>query len=511
MQVASLAVLLAWALGSGSPGDAPDAVARIPTAAAGSPVDGNGTAAVNALPDLGTVTLPLHPATRPLAGSQARPAPGGETEPFQWQPAAAQAAFFTGIMHAHRFVNEAGTRDAVHGPFWANYFDSIKELRGWDDGDGFYTSYVGHPMEGAVFAFIQVQNDPRYRSLKFNQGRNYWISRVHALAFSAVWSTLWTMGPVSEASLGNVQLHSSPGFVDLVGTPTLGLGWSIGEDAIDRYLLERLEAHTANRFLLVMARSFGNPTRGFANLMALRSPWQRDSRPGLFGAEFVARSESIRERKEHDEGDGVLRASAGQSKLLAGTVPGAPVSPTPAPIELTAAMHYETFLGGGSCIGGGGQGAARIAPSWQIVAEVSGCLVVNMPASESGDSLLYVAGPRWTPRAAHRVAPYMQALFGGRKVTHEIMDSELRARLQNEWDAGHLPHYPMRTDYSVQNSANGFALLTGGGVDINVRPALTVRVANLEYTRSFVPPVGRIDASQGVRFSSGLVLRLGVW
>jgi hypothetical protein len=52
------------------------------------------------------------------------------------------------------------------------------------------------------------------------------------MAFSAVWSTLWTLGPVSESSLGNVQLHASPGVIDLTVTPTLGLGWAIGEDAI---------------------------------------------------------------------------------------------------------------------------------------------------------------------------------------------------------------------------------------------------------------------------------------
>jgi len=36
----------------------------------------------------------------------------------------------------------------------------------------------------------------------------------------------------------------------------------------------------------------------------------------------------------------------------------------------------------------------------------------------------------------------------------------------------------MRSDYSVQQSENGFALLAGGGVDVNVTPALTVRVDN---------------------------------
>jgi len=38
--------------------------------------------------------------------------------------------------------------------------------------------------------------------------------------------------------------------------------------------------------------------------------------------------------------------------------------PLEAPIELMASAHYESFLGGGSCISGGGTGALRIRPSW---------------------------------------------------------------------------------------------------------------------------------------------------
>jgi hypothetical protein len=110
-------------------------------------------------------------------------------------------------------------------------------------------------MEGAIFGFIQQQNDPKYRAVQSGSGRDYWISRLRALAFSATWSTQWTLGPLSEASLGNVQLHQSPGFVDLVGTPVLGIGWMIGEDLTDRYIIMRLENRTANPTVLLLARA----------------------------------------------------------------------------------------------------------------------------------------------------------------------------------------------------------------------------------------------------------------
>jgi hypothetical protein len=443
---------------------------------------------------------PLVPGPKPAVTAAS---PGGT---FQMASANRAAAFFTVFMHGKRFVDERGTRDAIRGPFFRDWFDSVLATRGWDDGDGFHVSYIGHPMEGAVFAFIQIENDPRYRSLRFGDGREYWISRLRALAFSTAWSTQWTLGPASESSLGNVQLYSSPGVVDLVGTPTLGVGWAIGEDFADRYVLERLERHTANRALLVVARSIGNPTRAMANMVGLKVPWYRDTRPGLFGKNFVARSDEIRERKQDPDGFSVRNA------LLAPTSQSpARVYPKEAIFEMEAGAHYESFLGGGSCIGGGGSAAFRVAPAWQIVTDFSGCLIINMPVNQSGDSIFYGAGPRWTPRASHYFSPYVQLLMGGRKVTHETQDPELRDKLQTGYDAGTVAHYPLRTEYQVEKSMNGFALLAGGGMDINVTPALTLRVASLEYSHSWLPPVDRIDASRGVRFSSGLVLRLGTW
>jgi hypothetical protein len=49
---------------------------------------------------------------------------------------------------------------------------------------------------------------------------------------------------------------------------------------------------------------------------------------------------------------------------------------------------YESFLGGGSCVGDGGSGAARVGPKVQVLAEVSGCLIMHQPYyNYSADSL----------------------------------------------------------------------------------------------------------------------------
>jgi len=195
------------------------------------------------------------------------------TETFEWHSATRQAWLYTGVMHSFRFATEAGTRDALYGPWFHDWMASVSEIRGWDDGDPFIKDYVAHSMEGAVFGLIQQNNDPRYRQVEWGSGREYWISRLHARSFSAVMSTQWKVGPASEVSLGNVQLYESPGFTDLVNTPTLGVCAMMGEDIVDRYVITALENRTANRVLLMLARSFLNPTRAFSNLMAFKEPW----------------------------------------------------------------------------------------------------------------------------------------------------------------------------------------------------------------------------------------------
>ena len=101
--------------------------------------------------------------------------------------------------------------------------------------------------------------------------------------------------------------------------------------------------------------------------------------------------------------------------------------PKEADIELTAFPYYETFLGGGSCVGGGGTGASRVNPKLQVITEVSGCLITTRPnSSYSADSLFYGGDFRWTRRADHHFSPFAQFMFGGSKVTMEILNRELR-------------------------------------------------------------------------------------
>jgi hypothetical protein len=51
----------------------------------------------------------------------------------------------------------------------------------------------------------------------------------------------------------------------------------------------------------------------------------------------------------------------------------------------------------------------------------------------------------------------------------------------------------------------------GGGVDFVVNRALAWRIGNLEYTHSWLSNVDQIHPSDGLRFNSGLILRIGTW
>lgn len=205
-----------------------------------------------------------------------------DPEPFQWKPALQQSALFLGIQHSFRFATEPGTRAAMRGPFARDYFQSVKGLRGWGDGDPFIVNYVGHPFMGAVTGYIQVQNDPSYRRSEFGSSRVYWKSRLRAMGFSTLYSLNFEFGPASEASLGNVGLdRKSSGAVDLVVTPLGGMGVMLAEDAVDRFLIQRAERWSSNSVYRLMVRSFLNPNRSFANLMRMKVPWYRDGRGGV--------------------------------------------------------------------------------------------------------------------------------------------------------------------------------------------------------------------------------------
>jgi len=443
--------------------------------------------------------------------SPAKPAePLQSNTHIQWRAANGEALLATGIDHVFNLWTEAGTRDALYGPWAQQWLRSVSELRGWSDSDRFMAPYVGHTIQGSIYGYILRQNDPRYRTVQWGDGREYFMSLLRSMGFSAVWHTQWKIGPISEDSIGNVMLHASPGFITLVDTPTLGIVDMLAEDAADRYVIMGLENRTANGTLIALTRCFLNPGRAFANLMAFKVPWARVTRIGVFGENHVRRQQMVADFKQYGgpKPFEFVRRPTVDPESEAGHE-----FPKVAAIELSAYANFEQFAGR-SCIGGGGSGAVRFSPSWQLVSEVNGCLIMGFSKyTQSGDSLFYGAGPRWTPLAAHKWSPFAELLFGGRKVTYEVDDLALETRLLNAWSdgSGTLRHYPKRSDWSTEVASNGPSLAVGGGLDYVVKRPFAWRLINIQYTHSWMGGVDNIRPDNGMRITTEAVLRIGTW
>lgn len=205
-----------------------------------------------------------------------------EHERFAWKAALSQSFIFLVTEQTFR-LHQQHTRDELTGPFFDDWFTSVTNLHGWADGDSFHVNYIGHPMQGAITGFIQVQNDPSGRDQIFRNSPAYWKSRGKAMLWAAAYSTQFELGPLSESSIGNVGLnptYKSPhpqSYVDIVVTPTLGTAWLIGEDALDRYLVSRFDHGADSGTSRFFARSLLNPCRSIANVLRFKWPWYRDS------------------------------------------------------------------------------------------------------------------------------------------------------------------------------------------------------------------------------------------
>lgn len=214
------------------------------------------------------------------------PSENGVSEKFHWRPAILQSIAIQGFQISYALILQEKTRRALRGKYWDDYWESIKGVRGWDDGNKVFTNYIAHPMQGGMTGFIFVQNHDRAKKQKFGESKQYWKDRLKAFAWSTVWSTNWEIGPmISQSTIGNVGLYGKQGYVDLVITPTVGTGWLLMEEALDRYLIRHIERGRAVKWI---ARTFINPMRSVANLLRLKEPWYRD-RPFGYTARTSAR------------------------------------------------------------------------------------------------------------------------------------------------------------------------------------------------------------------------------
>ena len=245
--------------------------------------------------------LPIR-AIAPLSAAGLSPLPGTR-ESYHWKGLLLQSLAFQGLEHGPRLATaDAADRHLLlNKPFWLDYRASLGQynMRRWNDGDTFVVNYVGHPVQGAVSGYIQIQNDPRGRDLRFSSEPAYWHSRVRAFLWSTAYSTEFEIGPISEASIFNQGGYTYPlgckshdaacektakytnntGWVDFIVTPVGGTLMVVAGDAIDRYVTDRLLASHPGSARYKILRGSLNPPRTLANLLRGRYPWYRDYDP----------------------------------------------------------------------------------------------------------------------------------------------------------------------------------------------------------------------------------------
>jgi hypothetical protein len=183
------------------------------------------------------------------------------------------------LEHTFRIAFQEKTRAELGGPFWSDYHRSVRIPQQWTDTDAWGVNYIGHPIHGAAAGIIWLDHSERDRSASiFSNG--YLSSRARAAAFSGLYSVQFEIGPLSEASIGNVGLRpETAGWVDYVVTPVGAFGFIIAEDLLDRYFVRWVEDRVENRAVRVTLRLLCGPSRLLANVSENRLPWYRPDRP----------------------------------------------------------------------------------------------------------------------------------------------------------------------------------------------------------------------------------------
>ena len=422
---------------------------------------------------------------------------------FQWKKALAEAFLATAIPHVVRVTSEDDTQSELGGPFWKDYFRSLENFHGYDDGDAFYTTYFLHPMEGSLAGYIEQQNDPAYRNVQFGMSQDYWISRMRALAFSAAFSVQWTAGLLSEASIGNVQHYAPPGLNDIIVTPLLGMAWMVGEDAMDRYVLRWIEARSHNFLIVALARSTMTPTRAYANVTRFKKPWLRDNRPLVWHPAVQA------------SGKPQLIASVNGPAVFPESRFNPEVWPKSVAFELEADAVYEQFLGaaGSNCVGGEGRGAIKFSRNAAVVMNVGGCELMGFGAPDvSGDTLWYMAGLRYAHAVTSdpRFQSYVEGLAGGMKIVHDHVNEALKTQLTIEAQKNNGPP-PPTPDYTTEYDTNALSLKVGVGLTYTLKPGAVIRLGEIDYQHSWNRRLEGLDYQNGIQVSVGMSFQLGQW
>ena len=276
----------------------------------------------------------------------------------------------------------------LNKPYWSDYWASLQQfnMRRWNDGDSIKVNYIGHPMEGAIAGYIEIQNDPRGRELKISRDRQYWDSRFRAFLWATVYSTQWEIGPIGETAIFNqggftypigcksndlaceatAKYTNNTGWVDFIITPIAGTLWLLGEDTIDRYISDPLVRRHPKAFGIKLVRASLNPPASVANMLRGRFPWWRDyDHPAAFESPVVELFDRAMNEEPKEQGDVYLHYRAlglgtydSHCSNCRNTIPGAGVE-----LGFTARQYLDVIAEAGVQPGASPESALNVGGS----------------------------------------------------------------------------------------------------------------------------------------------------
>jgi len=227
-------------------------------------------------------------------------------ERYHWKGLLWESFAFFGVENTQRLFADSYLRELLaNKPYWHDYIASVGQWnwRRWDDGDDFLVAYIAHPLQGSVTEFIEIQNSPRHRGDRINDGKAYWKGRMQSMLWATTFSFDQKIGPLGETAIGNeggytyvdgcsyycskyfdnpsaYKVTNNTGWVKLVSTPVVGTVWTVMEDALDHFVSDRVQGDRIHAIFPKILRGSLNPAHTMANLLRWRIPWYRDWQGG---------------------------------------------------------------------------------------------------------------------------------------------------------------------------------------------------------------------------------------
>ena len=364
----------------------------------------------------------------PASDAHSETSPSYETERFHWHRAFTESLTFLLIEQAYvvhtdfRWVTSENGIPFNH--YWRAYSQSLSAWTqsGWNDGDPNWFGYIGHPIQGALSGFIQIQNDPRGERQVFSRTKTYWKSRLKAAAWMTAYSFQWNLGPLSEVTVEKYgskdrspwnqngswpcttnKCYNGVGMIDIVMTPLGGTGWMIGEDFLDVKVVRRLEDSTQNHVVIDTVRVALNPIRSGAYMLHGQRPWYRASRRG-----YAINSFATQQHRPPAEDTPLLRSPDRGNIFLGYSHAGSSHCEL---IATGAAALCDPLSASSSNLGGWDIGAEkRYLRYFGAIADISG----QYGGASQNNYLFGLRGGAWTGR----FHPFGQAMIGAVRV-HE--------------------------------------------------------------------------------------------